>query len=360
MNVLLLTNHLRTGGITRYVLNLSCGLKKRGHKVFVAASSDESRKILDDNGISFLKLSLKTKSILSPRIFSAFLGLKKIIEQEDINIIHAQTRVTQFLAFVLSKAVNKPYISTFHGFYRPHAVRKLVPCLGDLTIAVSRAVGRHVVDDFNLNAENLRVIYNAISPDGTNSANAEYSRFKGNPTLSIVARLSAEKGHGLLFSAFKRLIKQYPQARLLVVGSGKQEQELKDWVRRENLAEQIIFLGNVSNLPALFRITDISVLPSTQEGLGFSILEAQISNVPVVASRVGGIVEVIEDKQTGILFSPGETDSLYEGIKMLIEDEHLRLNIIANAQKQIKQKFTLDTMAVEVEEVYKQVVKERK
>lgn len=127
MNILLLTNHLNIGGITRYVLNLSYGLRRNGHRVFVGSLPGREAEFLKENDIAFLKLPLKTKSILSPRILCSYFILKRFIQKEDIDLIHAQTRITQFLSFLLSKRLNIAYVATFHGFYRPHLIRKIVP-----------------------------------------------------------------------------------------------------------------------------------------------------------------------------------------------------------------------------------------
>ncbi len=356
MNILILTNHLNIGGITRYVLNLSYGLRKRGSRVFVGSLPGWGEEFLKENDISFLRLPLKTKSIFSPRLIISYFILKRFIHKENIQLIHAQTRITQFLASLLSKKLNIAYVSTFHGFYRSHLMRRMLPCLGDLTIAISQAVGQRLIEDFNLNKKNLRVIYNSASPELGRSINKDYAHLKGSPTLGIIARLSAEKGHILLFSAFRQLIKDYPQARLLVVGSGRKEEELKDWVRKENLAAQIIFLGNVFELSPLFKIVDVSVLPSTLEGLGLSILEAQANGVPVVASSIGGISEIIKHKQTGILVKPGDPFELYQGIKLLLENALLREEIVNNAKQQIKERFSLDNMVGQVESVYKELI----
>ncbi len=363
MNILILTNHLNIGGITRYVLNLSYGLKTRGHNVSVGSLPGWGEKFLRENSIGFLKLPLKTKSIFSPCLISAYFILKRFIRREDIDLIHAQTRITQFLAFILSKRLNIAYVSTFHGFYRPHWMRKKIPCLGDLTIAISQAVGRHLIEDFNLEDKNLRVIYPALL--GSVDRVSRYPKgrgacLKGNPTLGIIARLSEEKGHLHLFSAFRRLIKDYPQARLLVVGSGKKEKEFRDWVESNGLASHIIFLGNVPELRPLFKIIDISVLPSSLEGLGFSILEAQANGVPVVASSAGGISEIVKDSQTGILVEPGDADGLYRGIKLLLEDTALREEIVNNSRTQVEEKFNLDRMVSLTESVYKEALGKRR
>ena len=358
MNILILTNHLNIGGITRYVLNLSYGLKKHGHRIFVGSLPGWGENILKENKISFLKLPLKTKSIFSPRIILAYFILKKFIQREHIQLIHAQTRITQFLAYFLSARLNIAYICTFHGFYRPHLMRRMLPCLGDLTIAISNVVGQHLIKDFNLDKRNLRVIYNSVCPEFNKSINSDYSYLKGSPTLGIIARLSEEKGHTVLFSALRLLIKDYPEAKLLVIGSGRKEKELKGWVNREKLTNQVIFLGNIPHIGSLFKIMDIAILPSVFEGLGFSILEAQANGVPVVASSIGGINEIIKNRETGILVEPNNPDELYRGIKLVLEDVSLREKIVSNAKQQIKEKFSLETMISKVESVYKELIKD--
>jgi len=379
MNILILTNHLNIGGITRYVLNLSLGLKKIGHRVFVGSLPGWGRKFLEENKIPFLKLPLKTKSIFSPRLFFSYFILKTFIQRENIELIHAQTRITQFLASHLSSRLNIAYVCTFHGFYRPHLMRRMFPCLGDLTIAISQAVGQHLIEDFNLNKKNLQVIYNSVNPTFSCSINkprtfpsgrvpqenrkaqdVDYAHLKGSPTLGIIARLSEEKGHLVLFSAFRQLIKNYPAARLLIVGSGKKGEKLKDWVKREKLNNQITFLGNIAELSSLFKILDVSVLPSTLEGLGLSILEAQANGVPVIASSIGGIPEIITDKETGILVKPSNPDELYQGIKLLLQDSQLRQKIINNAKRQIEERFSLEKMLSGVQQVYTQAIRQRK
>jgi glycosyltransferase involved in cell wall biosynthesis len=145
----------------------------------------------------------------------------------------------------------------------------------------------------------------------------------------------------------------------LVVGSGRKERELKDWVKMENLTTQIIFLGTILDVESLFKILDISVLPSIIEGVAFSILEAQANGVPVVATSVGGITEIVKDKETGILVEPSNVDDLYRGIKLLLEDVSLREEIVNNAKREIKERFSLERMISKVMQVYGEAIRQR-
>lgn len=354
MNILILTNHLNTGGVTRYVVYLGRSLAERGHKVFVASRGGECEKLLQEKGVLIQTLPLQTKFVFSPKVFRSYFILKRMILDNGIQVIHSNTRLTQFLGWLLSAKIrNLVHVSTFHGFYRPHFFRKKMPCFADMNIAISKAVAKHLVDDFDLNPAKLKVIYNGIEVGRANLVSGdEWENSRGNPTLGIISRLSAEKGHVYLFEAFLKLLTDYPQAKLLVVGDGREKKRLSAWVSSHNLEEKIIFLGTVPNLAPLFKAVDISVLPSLFEGLGFSILEAQENDVPVIASRVGGIVEIIDDKVTGILVEPKDSNGLYAAIKLVLGNTKLRNDIIKNAKAQIEEKFSLQKAVKEVELVY--------
>ena len=143
MNVLLLCTHLNPGGLSRYIVNLSSGLKKEGCNVFVANSGGSWQEKLEKSNVSFVRIPINTKFILSLKVFRSFFKLIPVVKSQKIDILHANTRVTQVLAFFLSALCRIPYISTFHGFYRVHLVRKLFKFEGRQTISVSNAVKNH-------------------------------------------------------------------------------------------------------------------------------------------------------------------------------------------------------------------------
>ena len=118
MKILLLTTHLNTGGIARYVISLAKALKHRGHTVFVASSGGDLEMTLVQEGIQHLFVDLRTKSELSPKVVKSFFGLKSFARKEGIDLIHAHTRVTQVLAALLSLYTKIPYVTTCHGFFR--------------------------------------------------------------------------------------------------------------------------------------------------------------------------------------------------------------------------------------------------
>ena len=155
MKVLLLSTHLNIGGIGCYIVNLARYLKRRGHEVFVSTSGGDMVDELLKEGIAHIKINLKTKSELSPKLLWALPRLLSLVRDKDIQIIHAHTRVAQVLAYLLSRMLRVPYVTTCHGFFKLRIGRKIFKCWGDKTIAISEAVKRHLISDFNIPSEDV-------------------------------------------------------------------------------------------------------------------------------------------------------------------------------------------------------------
>ena len=130
MNILFLTTHANTGGITSYILTLGEALVKSGHKVWVASSGGDCVPRMEAAGMRHIKINIRTKSEVHPKLWLCFGPLNELIRKEGIDIIHAQTRVTQVLGFFLSRASGVKMVTTCHGFFRPRWFRKMFPCWG--------------------------------------------------------------------------------------------------------------------------------------------------------------------------------------------------------------------------------------
>ena len=378
MNILILANHFNAGGISSYVLNLARGLTLRGHKVFIGSGGGDWVGRLEEYNVSHIHVPIKTKSIISPKLFLAYFVLKKVIKKERIDIIHSQTRVSSVLASWLSQKMSVPFVSTAHGFYRRRWGRKIFPLWGRLVIAISNAVKQHLIEDFRLEEDKIRLVHNGIdinkyraSPPkadpcptagrraplaegiGCQDVRIKYGLGAG-PVAGIIARLSEVKGHKYLIKAMKRVIEEIPDAQLLSIGDGKIKKDLEALARNLKLEERIIFVPAVSDTSEAFSIMDVFVMPSLQEGLGLSIMEAMRAGVPVVASSVGGITSLIKDNETGILVKPKDPDAIASAIIDLLKNKERASKLSSQAQELILKEFSLEKMAQETEKVYQQ------
>jgi len=365
MNILLLSNHLNTGGITSYLLSLAKGLKKAGHQVYVASSGGNSLTKFTEQGIIFISIPIRTKSEINIfRLLPSFMILRRHCREKNITVIHANTRVTQVLACLVSAGTGIPFVSTCHGFFKNRLFRRLAPCWGSRVIAISESVRSHCVDDLGLKDSRVSVVYSGIDSEGlrlpvkVNRAELreKYCPGLAGPLVSVVARLSAEKGHPFLIRAMKAVSARVPGIRLLIVGDGKTAGALKALVSELGLEKTIVFVPVVAAIREIYYISDICVLPSLQEGLGLGLMEAMAWGKPVIGSAVGGIKNLIRDGENGLLVRPADPDGLAAAILELLERPDRAATMGNNARLFIEKQFPLENMVRGTEEVYRQCV----
>ncbi|MFH1772403.1 MAG: glycosyltransferase family 4 protein [Candidatus Omnitrophota bacterium] len=356
MKILIITTHLNPGGISRYVLNLSSALSSQNHTVWIASSGGAWCYDLSKKGVKHLTIPINTKSILSPKIILSLYNLSRFFKREDIDIIHCNTRVTELLGFFCWRIYKIPYVCSFHGFYRASAVRKLLPFSGLLSIAVSRSVKKHLIEDLNIPNDSIRVVYNGINTqDYSNNTNIRSSwGFKDKALiLGILGRISEEKGHFLALEAFKMLCAKYSNLFLVFSGKGKLLYKLQNQINRYNL-NQKVKIADCTATEFLSSI-DILLVPSKKEGFGYSVIEAFVKGVPVIAYSTGGISEIIKHKQNGILFTSYNSRSLSDSIEDLIGNDFIKRKITAQA-KDDSVFFSSQRMAIDTEKVYREVM----
>lgn len=360
MNILYLTNHLNIGGITSYVLTLAKAFKKRGHKVYIASSGGKLLPKFIAEGIVYLPIPIKTKSEVSYKILISKYKLLKIIREKNIDILHANTRVTQVLSFFLQRSLSKPYVSTCHGFFKKRLFRKMFPCWGNKVIAISESVKEHLRKDFKVKEEDITIIHNGIDVERfrehENMRIREQRKrdlgLREGPVVGIVARLSEEKGHLYLIEAMKSVLSRIPQAQLLIVGNGRMKKELLELTKNLGMEKNIFFLTEVDDTKQVLAVMDLFVLPSLKEGLGLALMEAMALGLGVIGSDVGGIRSLIQDGYNGLLARPSDIQGLSYAILELLQNPDKARSLGNNARIFIEKNFSQEKMALETERVY--------
>ncbi len=357
MKILLITTHINFGGISSYIFSLSKALTNKGHEVVCASSSGEMLSLFNRNRIRTINIPINTKSELNPMIIMSLIRLIMLCRTEKFDVIHAHTRVSQVLAGYLSKITKVPFVSTCHGFFRRNLGRQLYPCWGERVIAISEAVKKHLMIDFYVPEEKVKLVYNGIDIDQFKIlAKRSDPDYKGR-TVGIIARLSTVKGHRYLIEAMAEVIREFNDARLFIFGQGKIKYELIKQAESLKISEKVFFLPSISNTAEVLQEIDIFVMPSVQEGLGLSILEALACGVPVVASNVGGIPSIIKHDVSGLLVEPGNPLALAGAIMRLMEDRSLSIRLGQKGRQEVEERFNLEKMAADVEKVYEEVIK---
>ena len=361
MNILFITTHLNPGGITSYVFSLAKELKKNDHNIFIASSGGSLVESLENTGINHIAIPIRTKSELSPKVIISAVKLRNFVKNNNIQIVHAQTRVTQVVAFWLSKLTGVVFVGTCHGFFKPRFSRKKFQCWGKKVIAISQAVKENLINFFEVNPKKIEFIYNGIDVDSFEAASLyqvedfiqRFNLDKAIPIVGIIARLSSVKGHKYLIEAAKEVVESGKDIQILIVGDGNLKDELIEQTINLKIDNLVFFVPSVKNLSIPLAVMDIFVMPSLQEGLGLSIMEAQARGVPVVASNVGGIPELVQNEETGLLVPSADVVALAKSIKYLLENESGALSMAEKAKNNIQSKFSIRLMADKTETFYR-------
>jgi glycosyltransferase involved in cell wall biosynthesis len=359
MNILYLTNHLNIGGITSYVLTLGSGLKQRGHNIYVASSGGQLLPQFKDLGIVYLPIPIKTKNEVSLKIIISLFKLLSAIKKNDIELVHSNSRTTQVLGCLLNKFSGIPHISTCHGFFKKRFSRKIFPCWGQKVIAISEQVKEHLMNDFGIDEEKIRVIHNGIDVEKYTTRNTQHAIRKrkelglnDGPVIGIIARLSDVKGHIYLIEAMKIVLNTLPGAQLLIVGEGKMKEELINRVNSLGIQKNVFFITALSDTRDVLQVMDLFVMPSLKEGLGLALMEAMALGLAVVGSDVGGIRSLIQDGINGLLVKPADSQDIAKAILELLQDNNKRDALGKEAQNFIRRNFSQEKMVAQTEEVY--------
>ncbi len=331
----------RKGGIITRVENLL----KHSRNVFVILTY-QNRDAQNEPGI--IRVPVINVPILRGISFALFSFLKAL--RKDFDIIHAHYAIPQGLAGALIKKVRKkPLVITVHGsdltvlgesrLYRP--VLKWVLDEADLIIAVSRYM-KGLLINLGIDAEKIRIIYSGVDSHAT--AEGDTRR------VVFVGALVRQKSVDSLIEAFKDIKEGFPDAGLVIVGDGPERKGLEALVSRLGVPD-VEFKGYADDLDSMFTSRSVFVLPSSKEGFGLAILEAMARGVPVVASKAGGIPEIIHDGQNGYLFTTANPQSLAEAVKKVFKDDDVRAKLINGGLETVKN-FTWKAMAEETDELY--------
>ncbi len=279
------------------------------------------------------------------------------------NHMHRAELVGTRAAIALGEAGHRrPYVvSTVHSSrIRSDEDRRELQVLTpqiDRLIAVSRAIEDKIRQEGRTGAP-VSLIYNGVDLaryDHTEPCCTFREQYGIEPdavVVGVVARLEPEKGHPTLLEAWPAVLRAVPNATLLVVGEGSRHAELERLAASLRVAHRVVFTGRRDDVPAVTAALDVAVLPSYREAQGLSILEAMALSRPVVASRVGGIPEVIEDGVSGLLVPAHDADALARAIVRLLKDHPYADTIGRAGHDVVHGRFCIELMVRAVESIY--------
>lgn len=280
-----------------------------------------------------------------------------IAKKYKVDVIHCYGFIGSVIGYVISKLISRPFISTEQGLTEANNsgvrmatkfFRGMVYRRASLCIASSKAVAEEF---YGLGVGKVKIIPNGVDLNIFSNKRKDSSN---KCTLLTVGRLEKVKGHSHLINAFSEIIKEIPRARLVVIGDGSERKNLERQAMGLGLSDYIEFKGEVEHdqLPPFFNQADVFIMPSLSEGFGIVAIEAMASGLPVIASRVGSLVDIIEHKVTGFTIEPKNSRAIREYVINILKDKDLHRRISDNASRYAR-KYSWDTIAQKMTVIYK-------
>jgi glycosyltransferase involved in cell wall biosynthesis len=343
------------GGGEAQVLGLLTYLCRKGHRNDLLAYP--GGRLFEQSGpLGVKRLSLVARNDLDLRSVPA---LRRLIRSEQYDIVHFHTKRAHTLSLWLPRGPQCPkYVVTRRMDYpegKTWFTRLLYNRRVDGVVAISRVI-MNLLIEAGVEPERIRLIHSGIDPQrfdrwADGSASTEYEAVVG-----IIASLEERKGHRYLLEAAAMLKRRGHKIKYLVAGEGPVRRQLEDRVKVLNLEDEVCFCGFVSDAPAFLSQIDIFILPSLYEGLGVAVLEAMAAGKPVIASRVGGLPELIADGETGLLVAPKNTEGLAQAIARLAGEKSLAREMGQRGAERARASFSLEKMASRNEAYYYELV----
>ena len=341
---------------TRYLVRVAC---LRGEPLL----ADEFRAA----GVEVVRFGMRGK--FDP---GCLLRLRRYVARERIDIVHTHMDLADFYGALAGRLGGaRGVVATKHApdEFRTRRTWKRYPFLllerlayemDDAVIVVSEGLRAFLEKVERLPRRKMVVIGHGIEATPHPATRGEARRALGlpshGPLIGAVGRLSPEKGQGFLMQALPAILAAFPRAACVIAGEGPSRAALEEESRRLGIGDRVVFLGFRRDVPMVLAALDLFVQPSIYEGFGLSLLEAMAAGLPVVASRVGGIPEVIEDGHTGILVQPQDPAALAGAVVRLLGDTEGARRLGESAANRARERYSLSRVAQRVDDLYRDIL----
>lgn len=374
--ILFLITKSNWGGAQRYVFDLATNLNPLQFQPIVAfGGNGELADKLIEAGIKAIPLKALARDISIPKELRALFQIISIIRRERPHVLHINSSKAGLYGAIIGRILRVPRIVfTSHGWAfnesRPYWQKVLLKTLHWLTVLLSHntiavsetlktqmtwpsaqkritviRLGR-TVPDF----KTKEVARELIEMHVTNTAHGLVD-FHGDTWIGTIAELHPIKNHSIAIDAIATLVHAFPKLRYVIIGEGQERARLKSQIQNLGLEEHVFLVGALFEAARLIKAFDVFVLPSQSEGAGYVLLEAGFAKVPIVATNVGGIPELIKNGQTGSLVPPNSVDALTVALAACLQHTEQATSLATNLKTTVLER-TLEQMVSKTVAVY--------
>lgn len=364
------------GGAQKYVFDIATHLPQDQFEVVVALGGKELLYTkLVEAGIRVISLSDLTRDVSATKDVKVFLNIYRILKHERPDIIHVNSTKISGIGAVVGKLTGvKNIIFTVHGwaFNEPRSfiskniikfLYLVMLWLSDNIIAVSNKIVSQV-SGWPFTKNKLTVVHNGIqTPDflEKNTAREKLGNIVGATLLpeiilcGSIGELHPIKGHRYAIQAIEKLVHENPNIQLayIIIGAGELEQKLREEITSRRLEKYVYLTGYLQDGATYLKALDYYLFPSLSEGLPYAVVEAGFAELPIIASNVGGIPEVVDHGTDGTLVASKDSKTIYSALKAYIEKPELAQSHARSLNIKVTSQFSLNTMIERTVEVYR-------
>lgn len=288
--------------------------------------------------------------------------IEEYIREDAIDLLHTHGYKADIYGYLAAWRSGKPIVATCHNWVGGTAALGIYNHLDrmalkhfDAVAAVSDAVAEQLLA-YGVPAEKIRTIANGIDVSAFEQSSPHSAiSWNANKVIGMVARLDMQKGFEYLLQAVRNL-RETNEFTVVIVGDGPDRKVIEDLVKQYGLESSVILAGQQSDMPSIYAAIDIFVLPSLNEGLPMTILEAMAASKPVIATRVGAIPNVIHDGENGLLVNPQDSKGLQDALARLLRDPNLCRHLGEKGHQWVSQNYTSEAMALKYRQLYEDVL----
>lgn len=365
ISIMMFSNATVRAGAEEHILELLRGLDRRQFQLHLACPEV----LLTQYGKDIPE-DVHVTPILLDRLFDmrGAIRLGLTLRNQEIGILHCHMFRAGLFASPIGRLCRVPVIlETTHvretwrkGWFKSRfVVDRAIGHLIDRYIAVSEANSKYLIEEKRIPARKVTVIQNGCSMDRVNPEKAHPEGIreslgfsKSDIVLIVMARLEPQKGHKILLQALSTVRAEFPNIRLICLGTGALKDELNSLARELKLNEIVRFVGFQSNVADWLAVADIGVLPSFYEGLPLTAVETLAAGLPLVATAVDGTPEVVLDGKTGLLVPPGDPAAMAGAIRQLARQSELRQKLAKAGREWVLQRFTIERQIEQTSSLY--------
>jgi len=365
------------GGAQRYVYDLATVLRDKGYNTKVATGGHGVLvEKLNEANVETIEIPGLQRDISLSGEFQAFVFLWKLFRKEKPDVVHLNSSKAGLGALAARLAGVKKIVFTLHGLahneerpaWQKFLIRRfyfLTILFSHKTIAVSKALQTQANSNFYLLSRKIVLVHNGLLiPEFMSRKDASLMLLKSAgienveiETVSMVfgtiGELHPIKGHEYLVEGFKdALDKSVIPLYLFIISDGQEREKRQKQIDSLNLQKHVFLCGRVDNAMRALKAFDIFIFPSLSEGLPYAVQEAGLASLPVIATNVGGIPELVVDRDTGLLIRPRSAKDITESMLELTYDPVLRKKLGSSLHKKISEDFNVDHMTLATEAIY--------